>query len=231
MLKVDSICATIALQRDIGEGKIKLSKDTLNPEIHYHLHGDDIESLVESICGSLRILKAAGASFVTTGHDDDNGFDISSPGNKNKDPDSEKAFEAYLEEVQCRSISKYNIPIASAHQMSSCRMGISPNKSVVNENGETWECENLYIFDASIFPTASGANPMVTTFALSKMLSERLLAELPHIKKYDDSLSKKKLSQEDEDVNIHKLKGSMLFDQGYVVLIILLISYLYFSRD
>lgn len=231
MLKVDRICATIALQRDIGEGKIKLSKDRLNPEIHYHLHGDDVESLVESICGSLRILKAAGASFVTTGHDDDNGFDISSPGNKNEDLDSEKAFEAYLEEVQCRSISKYNIPIASAHQMGSCRMGISPNNSVVDENGETWECENLYIFDASIFPTASGANPMVTTFALSKMLSQRLLAQLPHIKKYGDSQSKKKQSQEDRDNNMHNFQGSMIFDQRYAIFVVMCISYFFFTRD
>lgn len=32
--------------------------------------------------------------------------------------------------------------------------------------------------DASVFPTASGANPMVTTLAISHMLSHRLLNRL-----------------------------------------------------
>lgn len=41
-------------------------------------------------------------------------------------------------------------------------MGISPKTSVVKPTGETWEVKNLYVADASVFPTATGVNPMVT---------------------------------------------------------------------
>jgi choline dehydrogenase-like flavoprotein len=35
-------------------------------------------------------------------------------------------------------------------------MGISPKNSVVNPQGETHEVKNLYVADASVFPTSTG---------------------------------------------------------------------------
>jgi long-chain-alcohol oxidase len=40
-------------------------------------------------------------------------------------------------------------------------MGDDPSKSVVNPVGETWEVENLYVADSSVFPTAIGVPSMV----------------------------------------------------------------------
>jgi len=40
-------------------------------------------------------------------------------------------------------------------------MGVDSMTSVVNPDGQTWEVENLYVADASVFPTAVGINPMV----------------------------------------------------------------------
>ena len=45
----------------------------------------------------------------------------------------------------------------------------------VDEDGEVWEMDNVHVIDASIFPTASGANPMMTTMALSRGLAKRLV--------------------------------------------------------
>jgi hypothetical protein len=41
-----------------------------------------------------------------------------------------------------------------------------------------WDADALYVIDASIFPTASGANPMVTTLAIAHLLATRLAARL-----------------------------------------------------
>lgn len=48
-------------------------------------------------------------------------------------------------------------------------MGRSPKTSATKPNGETWDVQNLYVADSSLFPTSLGINPMVTiqTIALS----------------------------------------------------------------
>ena len=57
-------------------------------------------------------------------------------------------------------------------------MGFEPESSVVDPDGQVWECDGAYVMDASVFPTASGANPMLTTLAIAQMLSTRLVAGL-----------------------------------------------------
>lgn len=54
-------------------------------------------------------------------------------------------------------------------QMGSCRMGSNPEEAAADANGETWEVAGLYICDASVMPTASGVNPMITTQSIAHM--------------------------------------------------------------
>jgi choline dehydrogenase-like flavoprotein len=57
-------------------------------------------------------------------------------------------------------------------------MGSSSLESVVDENGETWNCSNLYVCDASVFPTSSGVNPMLTTLAIADGVAEGIAKEM-----------------------------------------------------
>jgi len=41
-------------------------------------------------------------------------------------------------------------------------MGKDPYMGAVDEDGQLWEADGVYVMDASVFPTASGANPMIT---------------------------------------------------------------------
>ncbi len=54
-------------------------------------------------------------------------------------------------------ISKHGITIFSAHQMGTARMGASPKNSVVDARGHCWHVAGLYVADASLFPTSTGA--------------------------------------------------------------------------
>jgi choline dehydrogenase-like flavoprotein len=54
----------------------------------------------------------------------------------------------------------YRTLLFSAHQMGTCKMGSGRTTSVVDAHGETWGCSNLFVCDASVFPTSSGVNPM-----------------------------------------------------------------------
>jgi gluconate 2-dehydrogenase alpha chain len=52
------------------------------------------------------------------------------------------------------------------------RMGADPKNSVVNENCQTHDIENLFIVGSSVFPTMAGYPPTATVAALSYRLAE-----------------------------------------------------------
>lgn len=64
---------------------------------------------------------------------------------------------------------------SATHVFGSCRMGDKPQDSVVNGVGRAHECENLYIADASIFPsTGGGEAPSLTIFALALRTADHI---------------------------------------------------------
>lgn len=54
-------------------------------------------------------------------------------------------------------IHKNGMTVFSAHQMGTARMGPSPKTSVVDARGECWHVRNLFVADAALFPTSTGA--------------------------------------------------------------------------
>ena len=63
------------------------------------------------------------------------------------------------------------LPGYSAHYLGTCRMGVNPQSSVVNEWGRTHDVPNLFIADGSIFATAAAVNPALTISALATRIS------------------------------------------------------------
>ena len=49
---------------------------------------------------------------------------------------------------------------------------------MVDPKGKVWRVEGLYVADASVFPSASGVNPMVTNMAVCDMISRGVTREL-----------------------------------------------------
>lgn len=46
--------------------------------------------------------------------------------------------------------------------------------SVCDADGECWDVAGLHVADGSLFPTASGVNPMITIYGLSYMVAGRI---------------------------------------------------------
>jgi choline dehydrogenase-like flavoprotein len=62
--------------------------------------------------------------------------------------------------------------------MGSARMGGSRAQDVVDPGGRAWGVENLYVADASLFPSASGVNPQITVYGLADVVADSLLSRL-----------------------------------------------------
>jgi choline dehydrogenase-like flavoprotein len=61
-----------------------------------------------------------------------------------------------------------------AHLIGGCRMGTSPENSVVDSDHRVWGIPNLFVADGSACPTQGSANPALTIMALSSRLAECL---------------------------------------------------------
>lgn len=61
-----------------------------------------------------------------------------------------------------------------AHLIGGCRMGNSPENSVVDSDHKVWGVPNLFVTDGSACPTEGSANPALTIMALSSRLAQRL---------------------------------------------------------
>lgn len=59
--------------------------------------------------------------------------------------------------------------------MGTCRMGADPRSSVIDMNHRFHGLENLFVADASVFPTPIRVNPMITIMALATRAAQRFV--------------------------------------------------------
>jgi choline dehydrogenase-like flavoprotein len=61
-----------------------------------------------------------------------------------------------------------------AHVCGTCRFGFDPKDSVLDRNNKTHGIDNLYVVDASFFPSSGGTNPALTVAANALRVAEHL---------------------------------------------------------
>ncbi|MGA8028609.1 MAG: GMC family oxidoreductase [Bryobacteraceae bacterium] len=64
------------------------------------------------------------------------------------------------------------------HEIGGCRMGNDPKRSVVNAFCRSHDVPNLYVVDASVFPSASEKNPTLTIMALASRTADHIADRL-----------------------------------------------------
>lgn len=64
------------------------------------------------------------------------------------------------------------------HQCGTCCFGLNPKKSVLDVNCRTHDVDNLYVVDASFFPSSAALNPSLTIMANALRIGEHLLQRL-----------------------------------------------------
>jgi choline dehydrogenase-like flavoprotein len=84
-------------------------------------------------------------------------------------------LEAFIAKVCEIPIGPGGVPVFSAHQMCSAKLGSDPRTSVAKPNGELHDVTGVWIADASGMPSCSGVNPMVSTMALARRTAMNML--------------------------------------------------------
>lgn len=67
-----------------------------------------------------------------------------------------------------------NLLLGSAHPQSGNKIGNNGNDSVVDSNCRVHGFNNLYVCDASVFPTAVGVNPQISVMTVASIIASRI---------------------------------------------------------
>lgn len=164
MLKLSRTSFCAVLPRDTSSGRVRLNKDG-SPRIDYKLDAGDQRRICEGVIAAAKVLEAAGATEINSPHPQRIPYSPS-PG----------AHEKWADEVRRRGFAK-NV-FFSYHQMGSCRMGMDPKTSAIGPDAQTHEVTDLYVMDASAFPTATGVNPMVSIYGIANHAAKKLAVKL-----------------------------------------------------
>ncbi|MEO7509548.1 MAG: GMC oxidoreductase, partial [Pyrinomonadaceae bacterium] len=71
------------------------------------------------------------------------------------------------------------LPLAAvAHQNGTLRFGDDPMTSVLDRNCKAHELDNLYVVDASFFPSSGAVNPALTIMANALRVADHLLERM-----------------------------------------------------
>lgn len=172
----------ITLTRDKDTGRVYPDPVTGQPRVNYTTSAFDRKHILEGLIVAAKIAYVSGAKEFYTSYRDMRPF-IRSKETKTEETDinttdggiNDPEFQAWIREFRKKSplVAEYGTA-ASAHQMGTCRMSDSPKKGVVDPDGQVWDTEGLYVADASVFPSASGVNPMVTNMAITDWTSRKL---------------------------------------------------------
>ena len=139
-----------AMIQDEGRGTVELGEGG-RPVIDYELGEREKNLIRRGLKEVARIFFAAGAQFVT---------------NLLSEPMTLRSAEEItrLDELALRP---NDMALFSAHPQGSCRMHAEAAQGPIDGQGEVHEVPNLFVADASAFPTSVGINPQITIMALA----------------------------------------------------------------
>ncbi|ATY59860.1 long chain fatty alcohol oxidase [Cordyceps militaris] len=186
--RMKQLHTVISITRDRDTGRITADPATGAPVIDYDVSAFDAEHSLDGIEAIAKLMYVMGASALYPTIPNVRPFVVARDGDpvlqagyqEGTDPEfTDPHFAAWLKHLRAvGGKAGGEISYLSAHQMGSCRMSAKPSGGAVDPKGKVWGCENLYVADGSVFPSASGVNPMVTILAIADYISRQLAAEL-----------------------------------------------------
>ncbi|KAI1743711.1 GMC oxidoreductase [Xylaria scruposa] len=181
----------ISIARDRDTGRVYPDPDDGRPRVKYTTSRFDRANILVGLVAIAKLCYVQGAteiwstvpgipSFKRTKplHPDVNSDATAHDGKEFDQGVNDPDFSAWIKLIKKTGLDSPLATFACAHQMGSCRMSAKPQDGVVDPKGKVWGTQNLYVADASVFPSASGVNPMVTNMAIADYISRGIDLEL-----------------------------------------------------
>ena len=149
--------------RDNSNGTIKISKKG-NAQIHYELGEPEIDDLTDGVRVLANLFFDANAEKLIVGYE------------KGGQITSRSEIDPFVANLKSQLKSKsLKLGMGSAHPQGGNLMGDDPTKCVVDKNCKVYDFKNLFVCDASVFPTSLGVNPQITVMSLATITAEKIL--------------------------------------------------------
>jgi choline dehydrogenase-like flavoprotein len=130
-----------------------------DPELDYKIPKANLEPMRESVVMMARIHLAAGATSVYV----------------MRNPPLEVKSDADFGAIRKIDFTRpQSATIFTVHVMGGCQMNKNDKRRCVNNDFTFTDKKNLWVTDASIFPTALGANPQITIYSLALWASREI---------------------------------------------------------
>ena len=180
MSQLNRMANSIVLCRDQNSGQVVLDH-TGSPRIKYSLGAKDAEMLLTGAAKVAEIHEAAGAKMIVGPHQE---FAVWSKNPPKWLRDSQRVYSS-VSELKAAIIQlgarPNHLSLFSAHQMSTCRISERTEDGPINLDGEFRGVTNLFVCDASLLPTSSGVNPMISIMGASHWVAQRICHKLKKI--------------------------------------------------
>jgi hypothetical protein len=181
----------ISIIRDRDTGRVFPDPHDGRPRVDYKTSTFDRANSLAGIVGIAKLCYVQGATEIWSDVPGVPPFKRSGPVPPEVSPevvvDDESIFDQGINDAEFAAWIKllektgHNSPRAKwscAHQMGTCRMSAKPHHGVVDPKGKVWGTEDLFVADASVFPTATGVNPMITNMGIADYISRGVSREL-----------------------------------------------------
>lgn len=178
LLSYQKLSQFIILMRDTLSGTVTREDnrpDTL--KIDYSINKTDRALMAKSILIGMDIMYIEGALEIIHPYWKCGRF--SSIKLKHERSINDADYQKWRKSVEKIPLPTFGPGYGSAHQMGTCRLtGKGPKDGACDLRGRLFESDNVYVADGSVFPTASGANPMVTIMAMARHIAVGIAKDL-----------------------------------------------------
>jgi len=147
------------LVRDGSNGTITLS-DSGSPSVAYSLASKDVETIASAIEVIAKMWFKLGATRLVTSF-------MNQP-IVNRETEIPGLLQGIKKDPK-------RLIMVSAHPQGGNRMGDDPKRCVVDSQCRVHGFKNLFVCDASVFPTALGVNPQLTVMSLATIIADRII--------------------------------------------------------